>query len=159
MEFGTPFFWRMSLLPHGCNGNKQCNVSAPPVPPSTLDPVQVDQAMYFPREDIVSLAVTWTLPEYSNGVLQHYQLRVGSLPIRNNQESGITFLSRTSIEVSEAVYITVVLDPYNNIVSLFRFCVLLPYLINFSPLPSLPLSSSLPIPLPSLLACRDKFIC
>ena len=73
------------------------------MPPSILDPVQVDQAAYFPTEDIVSLAVSWMLPEYSNGVLRHYQIRVGSLPIRDNRESGITFLSRTAIGVSEAL--------------------------------------------------------
>ena len=112
MELDTRFFWRAFLLPHECNGNQQCNVTAPPMPPSTLDPVQVDQAAYFPTEDIVSLAVSWMLPEYSNGVLRHYQLRVGSLPVRDNQESGITFLSRTAIGVSKAL------------LSIFRFCVL-----------------------------------
>ena len=91
----------MQLLPHGCNGHEQCNVTAPPMPPSTLDSVQVDRAVYFPREDILSLAISWMFPMYPNGALRHYQLRIGTLPIKNNQEAGIALLLRTAIRVSE----------------------------------------------------------
>ena len=41
---------------------------------------------------------------YPNGVLKHYQLRIGTLPIlpkESSQESGTTILSRTAIRVSK----------------------------------------------------------
>ena len=99
-RLGTPFFWRRSLLPHGCNEYKQCKVMAPPKPPSTLDSVQVNEAVYLPNEDTLSLEVSWMFPVYPNGELRRYQLRVGTLPVKDNQESGITILSLIDIGVS-----------------------------------------------------------
>ena len=101
-DVNATFFWRMPLLPHGCNKFEQCKATAPPMPPSTLDSVQVDRAMYFPRGDTLTLAISWMFPMYPNGVLRRYQLRIATLPIKNNQESGIILQSRTSIRVSEA---------------------------------------------------------
>ena len=71
------------------------------MPPSTLDSVQVDRAVYYPREDILSLAISWMFPMHPNGVLRHYQLRIDTFAIKNNQESGIALLLRTAIRVSE----------------------------------------------------------
>ena len=115
-KFGTPFFWRMSLLPHRCNEDDQCEVLAPPQPPSPLDSVQVDQAMYFLNEDTLRLVISWRRPMYPNGILRHYQLRIGTVPIlsrEDSQESGITILTRTAIGVSyllSCIMLSVVLD-------------------------------------------------
>ena len=91
-------------MPHGCKQHDRCDISAPPMPPSMIDSVQVDQAAYSSSEDILSLTISWMSPMYPNGVLKHYQLHIGTVPIlpqADKQESETTILSRTEIRVSE----------------------------------------------------------
>ena len=161
-DLGTPFFWRLPLLPHGCDSHEQCYVTAHPMPPSTLDSIQVDWAVYYPREDILSLAISWMFPVYPNGVLRHYQLRIGTLPIKNNQESGTALLLRTAIRVSEIKSWGYLLSCRCYLPVDKTLCAIILTSLLFSSFCSLSLSLSLsPLHLFTLIkpsAYRDKFI-
>lgn len=81
MVFGlsrrNPFFYRRSLLPNR-RREFSCDISAPPVQPSQVQNVSiVSPRLSFEGDDeVYSFTVIWSPPEFSNGELEEFEIRV-----------------------------------------------------------------------------------
>lgn len=72
-------FWRKPLLP-GIQKTYRCITKAPPFPPTTMDKILISDLTHFLSEEllVVSMVVTWAPPLYSNGVLEQFEMRMGT---------------------------------------------------------------------------------
>lgn len=73
----NPLFYRRSLVP-GRLKEFSCEITAPPVKPSPVKEVSIVNPSFTVEgnANVYSFTVTWFPPEFSNGELKEYEIRL-----------------------------------------------------------------------------------